>query len=406
MYKGVDYLIKRKACLGCGLCIKQHYSGRMYLSESGYYYPSSNAPIDDKMKKYCPGYSITQKRKKQTKEELLYGPLVLPVMSGYITDKELNFKASSGGVITALLITLFREKMIDSVLQVRESQKDPLKTEAFLSMSESDVMNCMGSRYAPCSLFENLDHYLNIGDRIAVVGKPCDIAALKAYMKVYPEKTKNIVYTFSMMCMGLPSYNATKELVRFLGVDQQHVEKLRYRGYGWPGKATIKTTNGNVKSCTYIQSWGAILGRDTLFRCKLCPNGFGEFADITCGDAWHVKDGEPVFETDDNGKSLIFVRSEQGKQLLDKAIANGILCVNNYNIKDLPLIQKSQFQRKKYLFGRYLLYRLLISPTFRIQGFHLTRLLSTADMPSLWNDSRGFLGRWWRDYKGKKRNHG
>jgi hypothetical protein len=99
--------------------------------------------------------------------------------------------------------------------------------------------------------------------------------------------------------MGLPSQNATSELVSFLGEEEKNITSLRYRGHGWPGYATIRNKKGEIKQCTYIQSWGAILGRDTLFRCKVCPNGFGEFADITCGDGWFLKDGneEPSFET-------------------------------------------------------------------------------------------------------------
>ena len=400
MYKKVKYIVSKQACLGCGLCLKSGTKSSMKLYNDGYYHPSEDASIDEQMQKYCPGYGIKQTRKKYKETEYIYGPIVAPVITGHITDEDINYKASSGGVITGLLITLLRNKLVDAVLQVRQSKKDPTLSEPFLSTSEEEVIECMGSRYAPCSLFEHLDEYLATNKRLAVVGKPCDIAALKAYMKIYPQKTKNIIYTFSMMCMGLPSHNATKELIRFLGAENKHIINLRYRGYGWPGKAMIETSDGNIKECTYIQSWGAILGRDTLFRCKLCPNGFGEFADISCGDAWYCKNDEPVFNNKEKGRSFIFMRTESGKKLVEKAIESHIITTDSYNLNEMYLIQKSQYQRKTNLLGRYLIYKMLINPSFKIKGFYLMKLAKISGIEMFIKDARGFLGRWWRGYKG------
>lgn len=400
MYRKVKYIVNKQACLGCGLCLKSGTKSSMKLYNDGYYHPSDNAAIDEQMQKYCPGYGIKQIQKKYNKIEYIYGPIVAPVITGHITDQDINYKASSGGVITGLLITLLRNKLVDAVLQVRQSKDNPILSEAYLSTSEEEVIACIGSRYAPCSLFEHLDGYLKTNKRLAIVGKPCDIAALKAYMTIYPQKTKNILYTFSMMCMGLPSHNATKELIRFLGVENNHVMNLRYRGYGWPGKATVETSDGNINECTYIQSWGAILGRDTLFRCKICPNGFGEFADISCGDAWYCKNDEPIFDNNEKGRSFIFIRTEKGKKLVEMAIKSNIIVTESYNLDEMPIIQKSQYQRKTNLLCRYIIYRLLVNPSFKIKGFHLLKLAQISGTNAVIKDARGFLGRWWRGYKG------
>lgn len=48
---------------------------------------------------------------------------------------------------------------------------------------------------------------------------------------------------------------------------------------------------------SYNESWGNILGKYLQKRCKICPDGIGEFADIVCADAWHGdKSGYPNFE--------------------------------------------------------------------------------------------------------------
>lgn len=400
MYKKVKFLFDRKACLGCGLCLENDTQKGMCLAEDGYYHPTEGASIDKRMQEYCPGYGIHQPRKRTTIYETLYGPVVAPVICGHSTDSDLNYKASSGGVITTLLITLLRNGLVDAVLQVRQSPKDPTKTEPVLSSTEEEVLSCMGSRYAPCSLFEHLHEYLSTGKRLAVVGKPCDIAALNQYCRIYPNHTHNILYTFSIMCMGLPSHKSTLEMVKYLGAGADEVKTIRYRGYGWPGMAMVETKEGTKNECTYIQSWGAILGRDTMFRCKVCPNGFGEFADVSCGDAWHCVDGEPSFENTEAGRSFIFMRSKKGQELVEKAIADGLLAIEPYDMSEMQLIQKSQYKRKVNLPIRYIIYKLLVNPSFTIDGFQMLVLARTAGIKSLLEDGRGFLGRWWRGYKG------
>lgn len=402
MHKQIEWICKRKACLGCGLCVDERSRYKMELFNDGYFHPSKKAIIDPNFKEYCPGFGIYQIKKKKTKKEILYGPIVSPVVCGHATNRMINYQASSGGVITTLCIHLLKNGLVDGILQVRQSHKDPTLTEPHLSTTIEEVEECMGSRYAPCSLFEHLHEYISTGKRLAVVGKPCDISALKKYMFVYPQKTYNILYTFSIMCMGLPSHTATLEMVDYLGVEYNNIRNLRYRGFGWPGKAMVESKDGTKKECTYIQSWGAILGRDTLFRCKLCPNGFGESADITCGDAWYCKNGKPSFNSDEAGRSFIFIRSDKGKEIVEKAIGEGSIIVEPYDLNEMPLIQKSQYQRKVNIPIRYVLYKILVNPKFRLKGFMLFSLCKIAGFKSLIIDGRGFLGRWWRGYKGYK----
>lgn len=395
-------ICRRKACLGCGLCIDEKSKKKMELYTDGYYHPSEKALIDSNFREYCPGLGIYQKNIKTSKQEIIYGPIVSPVICGHATDKTINYQASSGGVITALCIHLLKHRLVDGILQVRQSHKNPTETESHLSTTVTEVMECMGSRYAPCSLFEHLHEYLSTGMRLAVVGKPCDIAALKQYMAVYPQKTRSILYTFSVMCMGLPSHTATLEMAQYLGIKPSNIKNVRYRGFGWPGKAMVESYDEQKKECTYIESWGAILGRDTLFRCKLCPIGFGEFADISCGDAWYCKDGNPSFNSDEAGRSFIFIRSIKGKALAEHAIADGTIAVEPYDMAEMPFIQKSQYQRKVNIPIRYVLYKVLVNPQFRLKGFRLIRLCKIAGVKSLIKDGRGFIGRWWRGYKGHK----
>ena len=46
----------------------------------------------------------------------------------------------------------------------------------------------------------------------------------------------------------------------------------------------------------YDASWGGVLTRHVQFRCRICPDGIGDDADIAFADAWHTDtDRNPVF---------------------------------------------------------------------------------------------------------------
>lgn len=402
MHRGLERIIRSKSCLGCGLCIKKDSEEGMVWGADGFLHPSLDAKIDEHFERYCPAETIVQNRKKRV-SELIYGPVVAPILTGWSTNRDIRHRASSGGVITQLLIVLIQEGYVEGILHIGADKTDATRSVAMFSTTIEQVKENSGSRYAPASLFESLHRIAESYQRIAVVGKPCDIAALKQYCNLYPEMSNIVRYTFSIMCMGLPSQKGTKEMVHRFGMQEEEVKDLRYRGYGWPGKASITSLYGSKGQMSYIESWGAILGRDTLFRCKVCPIGFGEFADVTCGDAWYLKGGAPSFEEDNDGRSFIFMRTEAGKELVYRLVNDGLLDVSPYEITEMPLIQKSQYQRKLNLFGRYVMYKMLVNPHFTIKGFHLERLAWMSGFVSLWKDARGFVGRYWRDYKGNKK---
>ena len=97
---------------------------------------------------------------------------------------------------------------------------------------------------------------------------------------------------------------------------------VRYRGNGWPGDTvvTVRSPRGlETHALSYDEAWGT-LARDKQWRCQVCADHTGEFADIAVGDPWHrpIEPGEP-------GRSLIVARTEHGSRLVAQAIADGHL---------------------------------------------------------------------------------
>jgi coenzyme F420 hydrogenase subunit beta len=178
----------------------------------------------------------------------------------------------------------------------------------------------------------------------------------------------------SFFCAGTPSQNATDDLARELaGADTSEVRSLRYRGCGWPGDFTVATQDGEYRT-DYRTSWGDKLGPSMQWRCKICPDGVGESADLAACDYWETDDkGYPLFEEGD-GRSGLLVRTERGREVLHAALEAGVLVGEPLDAGRIAAVQPGQTWRRDNLAARLIGARLAGAPTPAYKGFPLLRL--------------------------------
>jgi coenzyme F420 hydrogenase subunit beta len=177
-----------------------------------------------------------------------------------------------------------------------------------------------------------------------------------------------------------------------MGLSEENVRDFWYRGNGWPGKATAIDKSGQSHEMSYQDSWGRILSKGVNFRCKICPDGFGEFADISCGDAWFEKDGMPIFD-EKPGRSLAFIRSNIGRRIFDAAKEAGYLVAEPFDVDRVKAIQRSQYHRKIHIGIRLLALKLTGDRLVRFSGFYLFSNLRKARFSSVLRDFAGTLRR-------------
>lgn len=333
-------------CIGCGLC-KSELHVEMQRDEKGYWKPQfdETKEAEQFLKDTCP---VTGLNSDKLQTEALWGKCVR-TLAAYSTDSAIRRKASSGGVLTALAIYLLESKKVDGIIQVSACKENPIDTVCRVSTTKEEVINCCGSRYSVSSPWMTLSEIVQKDKKYAAIGKPCDIAALRR-MKDCNEKYENIVFLLSFFCAGLPSEQANKRLLGKLGCAQEKCKTLSYRGNGWPGFATATDSDGNSYQMEYSEAWGGILGRDIHPYCRLCIDGIGEAADISCGDGWYItNDGQPDF-SEKEGRNIVFVRNEIGESLMNDAIQSGVLEATKWeNLSQLSIIQKYQKTRRATL---------------------------------------------------------
>ncbi len=401
--RSLQDVVHTDLCAGCGICqtIAGQDSVQVQLDAHGFYRPSVYAhlpvPIWEEIRRVCPGIGLLQTRNASASRiEQLWGPFSQSLV-GHATDEAMRWRGSSGGALSALLVHLLTSGHIECALHVGVHEGDPFTVSPVLSYTPEEVVAHAGARYAPSAPLTWLRHVFEAGaSRVAIVGKPCDIAATRSYLRLHPEMESRVAALLSFFCAGVPSLLATDELLKALSADRPRVREFRYRGCGWPGRATAVTEDGQEHSMSYEESWGQILNRRVQFRCKLCPDGVGEFADIVCGDAWHTRDGYPDFE-ERPGQSLILARTPKGGEILKSAMSSGHLLASALDPAMLVEMQPFQAKRRRAIAARLLALKVMGKAAPRYEGFHL---LSNARQGGVLFTVRQFGGMVYRSYQG------
>ena len=348
-------------CSGCGLCaglatgeapaivMRDSSDGLRRPERVGNVSPQLAAAIDQA----CPGANI---RHDPAEHEADYHPVWGPIVSarlGWSTDDDLRRNASSGGALSAILTYLLDSGEIDYVVQTAVSPASPVRNALHVSTDRDGVFHAAGSRYAPSSPLEDSGRRLDAPGRFAFVGKPCDVAGLRQLARIDPRVADKVPYMLAFMCAGVPSYRGTSAVLAAMGVkDESEVTAFRFRGDGWPGYATAQLTDGTRFTMDYNTSWGAILNKHLQFRCKICPDGIGEFADIVCADGWHCDEkGYPLFEEQD-GRSIVLTRTGKGEDLVSRAMNAKALACDPLEIAQIRHIQPFQARRKGLVLPR------------------------------------------------------
>lgn len=387
----IDDIVQSGLCTGCGICAS-FTAGKVSvaLNSEGYLRPieksSLSATEKHLLSDICPGINLRHDIS-SVEYHPLWGP-VREVNTGYANHPEIRFAGSSGGVLSALLVYLLEAKIVDYVLHIGASERDPLRNEVKISKSHVDVVRSAGSRYSPSAPLIQIDEYLANPGRFAFVGKPCDVAALRQYARHNSLVDQKVIYMLSFMCAGVPSMEGTYAILNKMKAKKEDVRRFAYRGNGWPGMTRLETHDGSVREIDYATSWGTILNRYLQPRCKICPDGTGEFADVACADAWYGKDGYPDF-AEQEGRSLIISRNEKGEALINACAKAGYLITSQLAISEISKMQPYQETRKKMVFSRVLALRVLCrrSPKFSRLG-----LARAAAMGGFRENIRNFAG--------------
>lgn len=326
---GLSFLLsnKKKECFGCEACVQICSQKAIFMKEDeeGFLYPY----IDKKRcvncglcYQVCPHDCISIPKQK---ERYVFG--------GYIYDKQILFRSTSGGAFSAI-VDVFCDK--DYVIFGAES-KGLVVWHSYV-WNKTEIEKFRKSKYMQSSIgdaYIKIAEFLKSGKKVIFSGTPCQIAGLKAYLK---KVNQDKLLTIEVICEGVPSPLYIRKYAKEIEKDKACSIKqidYRYKGHTFLGNykwdfegMEILLYDANNKGCRKIKKdrwfnpfWSIwlqhLMSRPSCYECPFAqPN---RIADITLGDLWGVHIYCPDLYGKNGGSSLVIGNSNKGKDIVKKA---------------------------------------------------------------------------------------
>ena len=355
-FTSLKQIVRNGFCIGCGLCAWAAPKAEIQMrpNQQGHLRPVPTRPPTDvetqTILALCPG--VTVKRAAPEGRDVSRNPVwgdALRVVRGHATDAGLRFRASSGGVMTAVNRHLLGAGEVAFVLQVIPHPDKPFGSVAAICRNQTELDAAGGSRYGSCAPLLSLPEALALGEPFAVSLKPCDVAAIENLKRHDARARRLIVFTQAMFCGSVPGFNSTRIFFERRGIDldKQQPVSFRWRGEGCPGPTRAVMPRGTVLSGTYREMW-VDNPWTTQFRCKMCPDSIGLQADLAVGDDW--QGGAPTGE--DDGWNTAIAHTETGLRVLNACEAAGAVQLCDVEVGHLDAVQPHQVRLRRHLAAR------------------------------------------------------
>lgn len=375
--RNIKQVVKSKLCIGCGLCsMDKSTNGMVYNKSNDCLTPVNlDLPESSLANSICPGkgYDIKNIGNRLFADEAEYSLSLGYVHSLYSThsvQKDVLANASSGGIITQLLLFLIEEKIVDYVSVTQfVCDEQGVHTHTFLTNDKQEILKAQGSKYCPVCFDELIAELHSHEGRVAVMATPCIIAGIRSIERELPNYLKSeIILHVANFCGGFKSFRNIKRLAAIHKVDYNNLKDFRFRGNGQPGSLRFVENTGKTATTQYPLYVG-LNGYSKMLRCHLCPDATGELADIACGDAWI-----PRFQNDSSTWSMVICRNKQADEIMIQMKNKGLIVTDSVSSDEVSLSQRQNLASKKtrQLSRRKLYIRLGYAvPDFSEQGYPL-----------------------------------
>lgn len=316
----IDRLQKNECC-GCNACgdICPKSCVSFKKDSEGFLYPviDHSACIECGLcEKVCPSINSHATRNNNYLEPKCYAAVH--------KNLEIRFDSTSGGAFSALAKKAYLKKYYVG----GAVWNDDWSVSQYISNNKKDLERLRSSKYIQSDargIYKEIKDLLDADEKVLICGTPCQIAALKLYLK---KDYENLV-TIDFICMYVNSPLIWHRYIEFL--EKEHNSKVVYikdknKEIGWRklcnkvvfenGDVVYDTAEINHFRRCYMQL--GVASRPSCYNCKF--KGFPRVADITIADFWGVEKYLPK-EFDNNlGTSLIMCNSAKGNRYFDEDV--------------------------------------------------------------------------------------
>lgn len=320
-----------KDCCGCGTCaaVCPKHAITMAADSAGFLFPR----IDERL---CVSCGMCKKVCAFQQENKPYTPLTAYALAR--KDNDARRLSASGGAFS-----VFAEHVL---------AKDGVVFGAALKREDSTLIPChcmagspeeleplRGSKYVQSDLgntFAQAKQMLEAGKRVLFSGTPCQIAALRSFLK----KDCDNLLTVDLVCHGVPNAKMFQDYLKILEhkMGSEIIEfNFRFKNKDWGKDAQIVFLNskGNrmhqivprFESSYYDYFLQNLILRDSCHNCNYA--GKQHLADLTISDFWGFAEMHPEAMVSEEGFdpnagiSALIVNTEKGAKFFSE-------CVNEF----------------------------------------------------------------------------
>lgn len=319
----ISKLADRTSCTACGACVQSCPVNSIFFEEDEY---GCAYPIIDE--KRCIDCGKCRTVCHVHGERSYHFPL--HAYAGWSLDEPTHEKAASGGIASEIYKYCVRNNLFTMGTYFNKEKR--LIFKPIIDMQ--DIKWARNSKYVQSDMsgcFEMYEKVLKQGDQAVFIGLPCQVAAIKSYLRTSVVNMAKLV-TVDLLCRGVPPINYWKNHMSNLEEKYGQIDKVSFRG-----PDSIYTLRCFLKDDTIVYEKD-MHGDDTYYRA-FCENlnfrencyhcSFARYervSDITLGDYSGIGQLWP-YEGRRDMVSLILSNTNKGNDFLEK-------------IQDIELIER------------------------------------------------------------------
>jgi coenzyme F420 hydrogenase subunit beta len=235
-------------------------------------------------------------------DELFFGPYQ-QILSARLEPPSSG--AQWTGITTRLAEVLLEKGLVDAVIAMAADPHDRWRPRPVLVTRAEDMAQCRGMRMGYAPLLSLVEPALAQGHkRLAVIGIPCQIYALRA-IQPQLEREQGLQQLF---VIGTPcSDNTTTEnFHQFLGLISDRPQDISYVEFRADYKVEVRTDQGGKRLIPFLNLPLSTLPPDFFpLTCRTCVDYTNVLSDITVG------------YMGGHGQQWLLVRNARGQAVLD-----------------------------------------------------------------------------------------
>jgi coenzyme F420 hydrogenase subunit beta len=252
----------------------------------------------------------------------------------HAADPGIRSRAASGGTTSAVLIEGLRQGLFEGAVVCSAQVQDGKVRPSFrIATTPDQILAARGSKYVESRFLPSVLPLLrDFQGRVAVVGLPCDIAALKQRCNADPALAAKVAVTIALVC----GHNSRTALIdattaRLEKQSGRTLRDYRFRIGHWRGHLEAEFNDGSIlrrptKVFNDYQNMFFFCER----KCLACHDHYGYAADLTMGDIWLFRlKADPIKHT------AVITRTDAGEALFDAATGSRAVVAAKIDIRDI-----------------------------------------------------------------------